>query len=389
MKDFLELMEGEELELSASERTAHTARLEEKLSKVITFMNYTPTKRKYILESYSERMRFLQFEEGAETISDFPSLFGTVLDRQLLAKYQVQKFDYRRYIKTGTQRDFRAQNILGVFGLQSNLSEVPEQGEYKTDKLGDGKVPCSVKKYGRIFPLSWEAIINDDLGAFSDAADRLANAALRTEYVQATKLFVASTGPSTALFGDTLTHPIDGATIDNKDTKALDATNLFAICTAMQNQNDPDGEPVMIDGFVLVVPPALRKAALEAVSPAALIATGVGNSAARQTSANVTAELDIEIQVNPYLPIIDTSGNADTTWYLFARLSNGTAIQLNFLAGHTAPELCMKASDKVSLGGGLISAMEGDFRNDSAQWRVRHCMGGAVVDPRMAYANVG
>lgn len=384
MKDFLDLMEGDEsLELTVAERTQHLANLEERIGKFITFMNFRPSKRRYILESYAERQAFLQ--EGAESTSDLSNLFGTVLDRTLLAKYKIQKPVWRTYTKVGTQRDFRAQNILGVFGLQSNLSRVAELEEYKADKLADGKVSCQVYKYGRLFPLSFEAMINDDLGALSDAADRLANAAIRTEIYQATKLFVASSGPSTSVFGTALTHPIDGGTVANKGTLPLTSDNLFATTVLMANQVDTDGEPVVIDGFVLVVPPKKYQAALVAVNPAALVATGVGASAALSSSYNATANLPIDIVVNSYLPIIDTT-HGDTTWYLFAKLSNGAAIQMNFLAGHETPELCMKASDKVAMGGGLIPYTEGDFRNDAAYNRVRHILGGAVIDPRMAYA---
>lgn len=386
MKDFLDLMEGESLdslELSASERTAHLANIEEKISKVITFMNFRPSKRRYILESYAERQAFLQ--EGAETTSDFPALFGTVIDRQLLAKYTIQKPDWRTYVKTGTQRDFRAQNIIGVFGLQSHLPQVAELGEYPADKLQDGKVSCQVYKYGRVFPLSFESLVNDDLGAFADAADRLANAALRTEYYQATKLIAQSSGPNTSLFGSALTHPIDGATINNKGTSVLSATAVFDTYVAIQNQNDTDGEPIAIEGATLVVPPKKYKDALIAVNAAALVATGVGNSAALSSSYNATADLPIEIKVNPYLPIIDTT-HGDTTWYMFAKLANGRAVQLNFLAGHESPELCMEAPNKLSMGGGVISGFDGNFHNDANKWRVRHITGGAVVDPRLAYA---
>ena len=155
----------------------------------------------------------------------------------------------------------------------------------------------------------------------------------------------------------------------------------------MSNQRDYDNEPIAIDGFDVVIPPDKWKAALEATSPAALIATGLSatNAKERDTSANVTAMLPITLHVNPYLPIIDTT-HGTTAWYVFAKLSNGAAVQMNFLRGHESPELCMKNSDKLSLGGGPISAMEGDFQNDSAYWRVRHIMGGAVIDPRFAYA---
>jgi hypothetical protein len=96
--------------------------------------------------------------------------------------------------------------------------------------------------------------------------------------------------------------------------------------------------------------------------------------------------MNITLQVNPYLPIIDTSGNADTTWYLFATLSNGAAVKVNFLQGHEAPELCMKAPNKVMLGGGSANPLEGDFESDAVMWRVRHILGGKQIDPRMSAA---
>lgn len=372
MQDYLELDMSEGLEASSTDRAKRLAHLEERMQAFMNFMTYTPKKRAYIMES------------GAESTSDFPILFGTILDRQLLAKYKIQTPAWRSYVKVGTQQDFRANNIIGLFGLQSGLSAVPELGEYKAGKLIEGRVANTVKKYGRVFPLSWEALINDDLGAFSDVADRLANAALRTEYRAVTNLIAIAAGPNTAVFGNAVTA-IDGATVDNYDTQPLSAGTLFDTYVAMANQNDIDGEPVMIDGVVLVVPPAKYKAALEATSAAALIATGVGNAAARQTSANVTANLNIDIVVNPYLPIIDTT-TGNTAWYLFAKLSNGAALQMNYLRGHEAPEIVMRSSNKVTLGGGPVSPMEGNFEQDSMQWRVRHVLGGSPIDPRMAYA---
>jgi hypothetical protein len=323
----------------------------------------------------------------AENTTDFPILFGTVLERQLLAKYQIAKPDWRNYIKTGTQNDFRKANLIGVYGLQSNLSEVAERGEYKGDNLKDGKVENVLKKYGRQFPLSWESLINDDLGAFADNAERLANAALRTEFYQATKLIAMSTGPHTSLFGAPITHPIDGQDVTNKGTAAFSADALGVAITAMRQFKDADGEPIIIEGFELVAPPALELAVYKALSPGSLIGFGGGTNTVT-TSENVLMKMNITPHINPYLPIIDTT-HGNTAWYLFARLSSGAAAQMNFLRGHENPEIVQKASDKVSVGGGAVSALEGDFDSDTVIWRVRHILGGTQVDPRFAYASDG
>lgn len=386
-KDFLELMEeGDKLESSLGDRTRRIANFDEKLVRFIELIANKP--------GYSSNKRVYLMKE-AETTSDFPLLFGTVLDRQLLAKYQIATPDWRTYIKTGTQKDFRPQDLFGVYGLQGQLKQVKQRGEYPVDaSLGEGKVQIKLSKYGRAFPLAWEVLINDDLGAFSDIAERLANGALRTEFYQATSLFVDAAGPHASLFLTAAAHPIDGKVMTNKGALPLTTDNLGKVVTAMRRLVDVDGEPVIFDGFDLVVPPALEYTMLQVLNPANIIMSGgdatAGVKAAIRTSANVTANLNITGHVNPYLPIIDVGGKADTTWYVFAKQSSGGyAARINFLAGHEAPELCMKNANKLSLGGGAMNPLEGDFDTDSIQWRVRHIMGGTQVDPRYAHAETG
>ena len=381
MKDFLEVMEaGEKLETSLSQRAKSIANFDEKLSRFIGLIANQP--------GYSSHKRAFLMKE-AETTSDFPALFGTVLERQLLAKYRVQTPDWRQYIKVGTQRDFRPSWQIGIYGLQANLSVVPQRAEYPAAKLVDGKYVIQLTKYGRTFPLSWEDIINDDLGAFADVADRLANAALRTEFYQATKLITSSGGPNTALYGTSVQH-IDGSTVDNVTTltsnrdDVLTADAIGEAVTKMRQQKDVDGEPIMIDGFELVVPPQLELEAMKALSPAALIARIAATSGpSAQTGYNVVASLGITQHVNPYLPIIDTTYGS-TAWYMFAKLSNGAAAQMNFLAGHENPEIVQKLANKVAGG-----PLEGDFETDSIQWRVRHVLGGTQMDPRFTFASKG
>lgn len=378
--DFLEVMEwGDKLELGFGQRAKKIANLKERLAAFGKFMNYTPTKRKLIIEE-------------AETTSDFPILFGTVLERSLLAKYSIAKPDYRNYVKVGTQNDFRisGQQLIALWGLQSTMSVVKERGEYQAGNLKDGKVAIQLQKFGRQFPLSWEALINDDLGAFSDIAERLANAALRTEFYQATGLFVDANGPHASLFGTSLAHPIDAAVINNKGTDTFNADNLAKVIALMTTQLDAEGEPVVFDGFELIYGPSLNYRVLQALNPASLIVSGLKStsSGSTQTSANVVASMNIRPHMNQYISQIDKSANNQFSWYVIGSLTNGAAVQLNMLRGHEAPEIVQKVSDKQSLGGGLVSPMEGDFDTDTMRWRVRHIMGGTQIDPRLAYANV-
>lgn len=336
----------------------------------------------------SHKRRYLL--EEAASMSDFPLLFGNVLEREILAKYRIATPDWRQYIGAGAQGDFRASGaeVFGILGLQAPIPAKQENGEYVQDKeLDEGKVAIKLTEYGRRFGLGWRVLLADTLGAFSDIPDRLVQGALAREYLQATSLFVASTGPSTALFGAPITHPIDGTSITNKGTLKLTLTNIGTAIQKMLEQVDIDGNPIAIEGFELVYPPALAVQALTILESVAVVVRGTTDEV--RGEANVIRNFNIRPHMNPWLRVVDTSANKDTTWYLFARLSNGRAAQLNFLRGHEMPELVMKASNKVTTGGGPVSPMEGDFESDTIHWRVRHICGGIQIDPRLAHAEDG
>lgn len=406
LRDFLSVIEeGDKLESSLGDVRKRIPNFNQKLLKFIHLIanesGMSQHKRTYLMKE-------------AETTSDFPFLFGTVLERQLYAKYKAATPDWRNYIKTGTQNDFRPAQILNVFGLQGGLQPVRERGEYKQDAvLTDAKVNISLSKFGREFPLSWETLINDDLGAFSDIMDRLSVAALRTEYRLATGLFTSAAGPNAALYGAPIAHPLvptqnvtnrfsagnqltvtaaDGTTTNV--TPSFNIDNLSAAASVMRRFIDADGEPVEFDGFELVVPPTLEIRMLQALNPANVVQSGGDSSAGVKgqirSSSNTAAQLNITGHVNPYLEILDQSANAKKTWYLFAKLSNsGYAARVNFLKGHEAPELCMKAPNKVSASGGMQSPLDGDYESDSVRWRIRHILGGVQTDPLFSAAFVG
>jgi len=288
-----------------------------------------------------------------------------------------------------------------VNGLQGVLPPVALRGEYPNDgNLVDGKVQIILGKYGREFGLAWETLINDDLGAFSDIAERYATAAMRSEYSFATSLYASATGPITSLFGAPIAHPLypAGSTYGNVTNlfsgtgSVFSITNLAAAASAMRRFVDYDGQPVIFDGFELVVPPVLEIPMLQALNPANIIQSGGDSTAGAKpqirSSSNTVPMLNITGHVNPYLPIIDKTGRP--TWYLFGKLTNaGYAARMNFLRGHEAPELCMKNPNKIALGGAAMSPLEGDYESDSIRWRLRHIFGGVQVDPNYAAAFIG
>ena len=382
MLNILEILEGKTLDPSVRDQARGIANFDEKFDAlqalILNEQGYSSHKRMFLLQE-------------ASTMSDFPILFGNVLERQLLAKYTLAKPDWRQYIGVGTQKDFRAsgQEILGIWGLRGKLPKVVVRGEYKQDKeVGEGKTAITLEKYGRLFGLAWETVLADyELGAFNGVGQDLVEAALVTEFYEATSLIAAATGPHASLYGAPITHPIDSASITNKGTLKLSGTsgaaNLGTTVGLMRQQVTKEGLPIVIVGFELVVPPALEWSMLQILKAVSVASDAEGRATATVRQMSITGH------VNEYLPIIDVSANKDSTWYVFARLANGQAARLNFLAGRTSPELVLKAPNKVAVGGGAQGPLEGDFESDSMLWRVRHIMGGTQIDPRITYAQDG
>jgi len=338
------------------------------------------------LESLSEAAKFIgQVLEGrrpmyhlreALTTSDFPYLFGDILDRQLLAEYKATTPVYRNFVRIATVPDFRTVKRFTISGADQVLSEVKEQGEYPETSLSDDENTYTVSKYGRRIPFSWEAIINDDLDALKDIPRRFARAASRTEQKFVTNMYCDSAGPNDSWFDSDLTG-----------TAALDIAALEAALSTWATYSvDANDEPVSIEGAHLVVPPTLEITAKKILNTIEIQDTTATN---HNIKYNNFLKNQLKLSVDPYIPIIATT-NGNTSWFLFADPGNGRpAAEVGFLRGHTSPEIFIKSPNASRAGGGTVNAMDGDFDTDSIQYKVRHVIGGTMLDNKMAYGSDG
>jgi len=322
----------------------------------------------------------------AITTSDFPYLFGQILDREVLARYKVFVADWKSYFSVRTLRDFRDVYRHRVIGIDERLPEVAEKGEYLVAPVSECRDYYHLHKYGRQFDISWEALINDDMGAFDDVPQRMANAAIRTEAFNATSTFVDANGPHASLFGAPIADC--GQNVTNLGALALTIANLETTLELMAAQTDPNGEPIAVRGVHLVVSPSLeftdRKILTSGLKQWTESAVGVPVA---YPTTNVVSQVGMQLHIDPYIPVVDTSQNVNT-WYVFGDPSQGAAMEFGYLRGHETPEICMKDSDKVSIGGGALSPFSGDFATDNVFYRVRIVKGSTQLDPRFAYAQV-
>lgn len=320
----------------------------------------------------------------AMTTDDFPYLFGDILDRQLLANYIETPAVYRNYCKIATVSDFRTVKRFAITGSEAVLDVVKQQQEYPDSKLADAYYSYAVQKYGRVVPFAWESMVNDDLGALQDITSRLGRAARRTEQKFATALYADANGPHASFY-----------TSGNKNivtsNPVLSTAGLQTAMAILAAQLDADGEPITIDAVHLVVPPALEIVAKNILNAIQLWLVESGGTSNQQLHVNNWMQNLVKLSVDPYIPIITTTGTVGaTSWYLFADPGNNRpAVEIGFLRGHTSPEIFIKSPNSMMVGGMESNPMAGDFNTDTIQYKVRHVLGGTREDPKMTVASKG
>ncbi len=322
----------------------------------------------------------------AMTTSDFPFLFGEVLDRQLLAGFKDTPQVMAQVCRRGTVRDFRTVHRYEISDGDQKLELVTEKGEYLASSRSEAKYSYAVKKRGRQFDISWETLVNDDLGALKDTPMRFAKAARRTEEFFLTSLFMDTNGPLDAYFS----VANGGAAVAGNP---LTIANLETAVEAMAAYLDQGSSPIMNRPKYLMIPPALEFTARQILTSANKMWLSTGNTdvaPAAFPTTNVIAQYGLQILINPWIPIVAATGTVGATlWMLFSDPGDIAAAEFGLLSGHESPELFMKSSDQTRVGGGLTSPMDGDFATDNIFYKVRHVLGGVTLSGRAGYASDG
>jgi len=338
------------------------------------------------LIEYADRTMPLHLRDYAlrevMTTDSFPLLFADSLDREVLARFRAANPVMESICKVKSGRDFKTRKRERLDGLTGRLQKVAEKGEYLAGEMTENEFTYAVEKWGRQCDFSFETLINDDLGAFSDVPQRLATACINTKQWFITQLFWAAAGPRAAYFS----AANGGAAIG---TGVLNAANLITGITAMGGFTDAGGDPILSVPAYLVVPPALAIDARQFITTAFwAYAVGAGAAAAALPTLSALGDYNLKLIVNPWLPIVDTT-TGNTTWALFTDTNNIAAAEFGKLLGHEEPEIYIKASDQQRIGGGMASPFDGDFATDDIMYKIRYIFGGVTLDGQAGYCSNG
>jgi hypothetical protein len=295
---------------------------------------------------------------GQLSTSDFVNVLANVANKAMLKGYEEAAETFDVWTGKGTLTDFKIAKRVDL-GLFPSLSLVDEGAEYSYASMSDRGVNLVLATYGKIFSITRQAIINDDLGAFTKVPAKMGTAAKRTI---GNLVYAILTSNPTAPDGTALFHA-NHANLGAGVGSALSATSLDAGRTAMGRQTDPDNikQGLNISPAFLLLPKTLEGSGKQIINSQS--EPGQNNS----TVANRVAGMATPVAESR----LDVSST--TAWFLAADPATTDTIEVDYLNGVETPTLEQRD------GWGV----------DGVEMKVRQDAGVTLLDHRGLYKGVG
>lgn len=296
---------------------------------------------------------------------DLPDILGATANKSLLSGYNLASETWATWCGTGSATDFK-EHTLHRASESDSLEEVPEHSDYQYGKRSEKKEAYTLGTYGKIFAITRQAIINDDLGALTDTPAKHGRAAARKvgDVAYAVLTANAAMGDGVALFAAGHANFVASGSGAAPGTATIGAGIL-----AMGIQKDLNAESHLNYRPEFFIAPKALEGAAEVFFTS------------MQFSDHSTVATDstfASTRTNPYGGTYFTrvyDARLDTAlatgWYLAG--PRGATVNLYFLGGNQAPYMETKQGWTI----------------DGTEYKVRIDVAGKAVDWVALYFNYG
>lgn len=292
----------------------------------------------------------------AHSTSDFPYILENTGRKALLMGYSEAPETFGLWTRAGNLSDFKTASRTGLSEF-SDLEKVGEDGEFKHGSFGDQREQITLETYGKLFRITRQAIINDDMNAFSAIPRKMGRAAARKIGDLAWGVL---TGNAAMADGTALFH----ADHSNLGTAgAPTVTTVGAGKTSMGVQTDSSGNATLnITPSYLLVPRALEDTAnvLMSAENDPSITTRNGKPNPQRNLAEVVSDARLDAA-------------STTAWYLAADPSMFDTVEVAYLDGNPNP---------------FLEQQEG-WSVDGTEFKVRIDAAAKALDHRSMHKNAG
>lgn len=296
--------------------------------------------------------------QAAFSTMSLPGIFSAVVNKHLLSAFMAVESVYEEISASRSVSDFRE---ITSYRMNGNMEfeEVSPGGELKSGELGEEAFGNRAKTYGKLFSITREDIINDDLGAMVQIPAFIGRGAkLKLNKVFWTEFL------KSAFYSTANENLLTGA------SSALSIDSLTAAEKKFLEKVDDYGNPLAFTPHVLLVPPALKVTAERLYKD-----TTIENAESKKSSTTGNPHAGKFRPVcSAYLSNANIPGSSSTAWYLLANPADIPAIEICYLNGNRTP---------------VIESAQADFENLGVKFRGYWDFGVRQQDPRAVLKNTG
>lgn len=273
--------------------------------------------------------------------SDFPLILGDAVNRELRTAYTAAPSGARQLARQSTARDFRLKRKL-MLGDAPALERVNEGGEFKSGTIDEAEETYRIATFGKIIAISRQAMVNDDMGAFTELPRKMGIAARAFE-----NDFIVNMITSNPAMSDG--NPVFHASHGNvSPALSLDFDGLSEARLAMRRQTGLGGMLIDVTPRYVLAPPELE-------TPAEQLLAEI--SATTTDDVNPFAKLSLLVE-----PRLTDTGQ----FYVVADPASVDGLEYAYLEGAPGPQIETRAG----------------FEIDGVQTRIRMDFGAGWIDHR-------
>lgn len=315
------------------------------------------------------------FKNESLGTGDLTNILADNLNKALGVGFDVSRTTYDRWTKMQPVSDFKSFKVNKLSDF-SDIKTIPEGVAFERGTFSDKKESGSVSVRGRSLNISWQAIVNDDLGALTRAPMAMGGAwARHVNKMVYDELYGSGVGATLAEDSTAVFTSGHGNYVTSGSGAAISVTTLAAgrkamrKQTAVKAQNDDGGTGTLNLMPAYLICGAYSETTAEQVTGVQYDITSAVNSIT-PNPFQVRGSCPLELVVEPYIDALD-----EKFWYLATRPTDCETIIVLALDGRVAPYI---RSEESRVGEAL-----------GVNWDVYGAVGVLTADYRGLYLNEG
>lgn len=277
-----------------------------------------------------------QIQAAFSTVS-LPGILSNVANKEILQGYMEEDTVWQQIAQTKSVSDFKTVTSYRMLD-DMTYEKLGPGGKIKHGKTGEESFTRSADTYAKMYSITRQDIINDDLSAFDDLRARLGRGSAMKLNDLFWETFLGNLG---TIFTSTRTNYISGSTTN----LGTDGVGLGLGQKAWRQRTSPSADGAKRVGGTakfLLVPPEL-----ETIADALYV--GRNNSSVKVSDVNTFAGKYNPICA-PQLSDSSITGYSTTAWYLLGDKSMGSPMVVSFLNGQQTPTVESADADFNTLG---------------------------------------